>query len=117
MEIKEKVSHLKGLMEGMEYDTHSKEGKLIAAIVDILDDMADEIAGLDEDVETLYDYADELDEDLGEVEREIYGDFDEDDYDDEPKKSRKEKKEKHGFFGRKKKNDEDEDDDIEFLDL
>lgn len=78
MEIKEKVSHLKGLMEGMEYDTHSKEGKLIAAIVDILDDMADEIAGLDEDVETLYDYADELDEDLGEVEREIYGDFDED---------------------------------------
>ena len=80
MEIKEKVSHLKGLMEGMEYDTHSKEGKLIAAIVDILDDMADEIAGLDEDVETLYDCADELDEDLGE--REIYGDFDEDDYDD-----------------------------------
>ena len=53
MEIKEKVSHLKGLMEGMEYDTHSKEGKLIAAIVDILDDMADEIAGLDEDVETV----------------------------------------------------------------
>ena len=44
--------------------------------------MADEIAGLDEDVETLYDCADELDEDLGEVEREIYGDFDEDDYDD-----------------------------------
>lgn len=87
MEIKEKVSHLKGLMEGMEYDTHSKEGKLIAAIADILDDMAEEIAGLDEDVETLYDYADELDEDLGEVEREIYGDFDGmddyEDYDDE----------------------------------
>ena len=82
MEIKEKVSHLKGLMEGMEYDTHSKEGKLIAAIADILDDMAEEIAGLNEDVETLYDYADELDEDLGEVEREIYGDFDDDDYDD-----------------------------------
>ena len=83
MEIKEKVSHLKGLMEGMEYDTHSKEGKLIAAIADILDDMAEEIAGLDEDVETLYDYADELDE----VEREIYGDLDDmddyEDYDDE----------------------------------
>lgn len=46
MEIKEKVSHLKGLMEGMEYDTHSKEGKLIAAIADILDDMAEEIARL-----------------------------------------------------------------------
>lgn len=82
MEIMEKVSHLKGLMEGMEYDTKSKEGKLISAIVDILEDMADELEGLGEDVETLYDYADELDEDLGEVESELYGDFDEDDFDD-----------------------------------
>ncbi len=82
MEIKEKVSHLKGLMEGMEFDTTSKEGKLIAAITDILEDMADELEGLNEDVETLYDYADELDEDLGEVERELYGDFDDEDFDD-----------------------------------
>ena len=41
MEIKNKVAHLKGLMEGMEFDTSSKEGKIIDAIVDILDDMAD----------------------------------------------------------------------------
>ncbi len=81
MEIKEKVSHLKGLMEGMEFDTKSKEGKLISAITEILEDMADELEGLNEDIETLYDYSDELDEDLGEVERELYGDFDEDDFD------------------------------------
>ena len=38
MEITEKVAYLKGLMEGMELDTEKKEGKLLAAIIDILDD-------------------------------------------------------------------------------
>ena len=60
----------------MEYDLTSKEGKIISEILDILTDMADEIAGLNEDVDTLYDYADELDADLGEVESELYGEFD-----------------------------------------
>ena len=76
MDINEKVSHLKGLIEGMEYDLTSKEGKIISEILDILTDMADEIAGLIEDVDTLYDYADDLDADLGEVESELYGEFD-----------------------------------------
>lgn len=86
MEIKEKVSHLKGLVEGMEYDLTTKEGKIIAAMMDILDDIADELDGVNEDIETLYDYADELDADLGDVESELYGDFDDDDeyaYDDD----------------------------------
>ncbi|MCR5353432.1 MAG: hypothetical protein K6D98_03925 [Clostridiales bacterium] len=81
MDIKEKVSHLMGLIEGMEYDLTTKEGRIIAEIMDILSDMADEIAVINEDVDTLYDYADELDEDLGAVESELYGDCccDEDD--------------------------------------
>ena len=80
MTISEKVSHLTGLIEGMEYDLNTKEGKIISAIVDILGDMADEIDMLTEDVETLYDYADELDADLGDVESELYGDEFDDDY-------------------------------------
>ena len=39
MEISEKVAYLKGLAEGLNLDTDSKEGKLIAAIIDVLDDM------------------------------------------------------------------------------
>ncbi len=74
MDIKEKVSHLMGLIEGMEYDLSTKEGRIISEIIDILSDMADEISAINEDVDTLYDYADELDEDLGEVESELYGD-------------------------------------------
>lgn len=83
MEIKEQVAHLKGLIEGMEYDMTTKEGKIFAAVMDILENMADEIDGINEDVETLYDYADELDEDLGDVESELYGEFcDDEDYED-----------------------------------
>ena len=80
MEITEKVAYLKGLMEGMELDTEKKEGKLLAAIIDILDDIALEI-------EDLKDYADELGEgldavsdDLEDVEDLL---FDEDEEDDE----------------------------------
>ena len=36
MEITEKVAYLKGLAEGMELDTEKKEGKLLAAIIDVL---------------------------------------------------------------------------------
>ena len=36
MEISEKVAYLKGLAEGLNLDTDSKEGKLIAAIIDVL---------------------------------------------------------------------------------
>ena len=80
MEIIEKVAYLKGLAEGMELDTEKKEGKLLAAIIDILDDIALEI-------EDLKDYADELGEgldavsdDLEDVEDLL---FDEDEEDDE----------------------------------
>ena len=80
MDIMEKVAYLKGLMEGMEIDTDKKEGKLLAAIIDILDDIALEI-------EDLKDYADELGEgldavsdDLEDVEDLL---FDEDEEDDE----------------------------------
>ena len=46
MEITEKVAYLKGLAEGMELDTEKKEGKLLAAIIDVLDDIALEIADM-----------------------------------------------------------------------
>lgn len=79
MTVNEKVAHLKGVMEGMDFDVTTKEGKLLDLIVDVLDDICEELDINAEDIETLYDYADELDADLGEVERDLYGD--DDDYD------------------------------------
>ena len=50
MEISEKVAYLKGLAEGLNLDTDSKEGKLIAAIIDVLDDMAEKFAEIDDEL-------------------------------------------------------------------
>ena len=37
MTVTEKVAYLKGLMEGMKIDTESNEGKILAAMADILE--------------------------------------------------------------------------------
>lgn len=74
MNITEKAAYLKGLMEGMNYDTATNEGKLFAAIADLLEDITLTVADLDDEVATLGEYVDELDEDLGAVEEDLYGD-------------------------------------------
>ena len=83
MTTTEKVAHLKGVMEGMEFDTTTKEGKLLSLIVDILDDLTVEVTEIEDDLDTLFDFADELDADLGDVEADLYGDDDYDEFDDE----------------------------------
>ena len=88
MTLIEKAAYIKGLVDGMELDKESKEGKVIAALVDLLGEVVESIDGLEADVDELYEYAEELDEDLGEVEAvlceddEDYDDYD-DDFDDE----------------------------------
>ena len=93
MNITEKASYLKGLAEGLDYDKTTKEGKLIAALIDLVNDMANEIADaeadiaeLETDVDSLNDYVEELDDDLEDVEDfldELYEEDDEDEEDDE----------------------------------
>lgn len=84
MEIKEKVAYVKGLAEGLGLDENDKNGKILAAIIDLLGDMAEEIDAIEENSEYLENYIEELDEDLGMVEEDLYcGEDDEDDFDDE----------------------------------
>ena len=70
MGISEKVAYLKGLMEGMNLNADSNEGKLFLAIADVLDEIE------------LGDGLDVISDDLGDVEDIVY-DEDEDDYEDE----------------------------------
>ena len=79
MEITEKVAYLKGLAEGMELDTEKKEGKLLAAIIDVLDDIALELADMKADQEELYDGLDAVSDDLEDVEDAVFGDEDDED--------------------------------------
>ncbi len=90
MNVTEKSAYLKGLAEGLSLDPQKPETKIINALLDLVGDMSAKISELEKDLETLNDYVDELDEDLGYVEEFVYGDdddaYDLDDYedDDEP---------------------------------
>ena len=82
MGISEKVAYLKGLAEGLALDTDSKEGKLIAAIIDVLDVMADEIVDMQDEMVDLEDGLDAVSDDLSEVEESLYELEDEEDEED-----------------------------------
>ena len=76
MTITEKVAYLKGLAEGMKLDTDKNEGKLLAAIIDTLAEICDEIDALDDAQIELAEQLDAVDEDLSAVEDIIYEDDD-----------------------------------------
>ena len=74
MGISEKIAYLKGLMEGMNVDTESNEGKLFAAVVDVLDEIALEVEDLTDEVMELGDGLDVISDDLSDVEDIVYDD-------------------------------------------
>ena len=79
MEISEKVAYLKGLAEGMELDTEKKEGKLIAAIIDVLDEMSIRFEDIDDNLVDLEDGLDAVSDDLEDVEDIVFEDWDDED--------------------------------------
>ena len=83
MEITEKVAYLKGLAEGMELDTGKKEGKLLSAIIDVLEDIALELQDIQEEQAELAEGLDAVSDDLEDVEDAVFGDDEDDDEDEE----------------------------------
>ena len=83
MTLNERASYIKGLCDGMEIDKTSKEGKVIAALCELVSNMAVAIEELEEEVCDLRDYIEELDEDLGDVEEVLCDSDDYDDYEDD----------------------------------
>jgi hypothetical protein len=82
MTISEKSAYLKGLMDGLNLNTESDEGKMIAAIVDLLGDVTKKLTAVEDTTIAISDELDEIEEDLDAIEDFIL-DEDEDDYDDE----------------------------------
>ena len=84
MNTSEKVAYVKGLAEGLGYDNTSKEGKILAAILDILEDVAHDIEDLEENAWDLGEAIDQVSDDLAEIEELVYDeDFDDDEDEDE----------------------------------
>lgn len=82
------VGYLKGLMEGMDLDRESANGKLLTGIVSLLGELSDRVEAMDELLDDLNDYVESIDDDLSELEgdrdddMDIFGGDDEDDDED-----------------------------------
>ena len=86
MTISEKSAYLKGMMDGMSLDTEKDEGKMLAAIVDLLGDVTKKLTDVEDTTIAISDELDEIEEDLDAIEDYILDeedeDYDEYDYDD-----------------------------------
>ena len=83
MNITERDAYLKGLAEGMELNTDKREGKLLAAVIDVLEDIALELEDIRDEQAELADGLDAVSDDLEDVEEAVFDDEDEDGEDDE----------------------------------
>ena len=92
MTISEKSAYLKGLRDGLKLSTETDEGKMIAAIVDLLGDLTRKVTDIEDTTIAISDELDEIEEDLDAIEDYImdeeddydeYDDEDEEDWDDE----------------------------------
>ena len=81
MTINEKAAYLKGLMEGLQLDTEKAEGKMIAAMVDLLGDLSKKLTNVEDTTIAISDELDEIEEDLDAIEDFIM-EFEEDEDDD-----------------------------------
>ena len=80
MDLNAKAAYIRGLMTGMEFDPNSKNGKIIAAMMDLLEEMASTVTEHDEALDQVYEDVDTLDEDLTDLVNFV---FDVDEEDDE----------------------------------
>lgn len=80
MEITEKVAYIKGLIEGLGLNDSTKEGKVLLAMIDLLDDIALSVSDLEDSMDLMGEQLDALDEDMEEIYDDCFGG--DDDYDD-----------------------------------
>jgi endogenous inhibitor of DNA gyrase (YacG/DUF329 family) len=70
-DISERVSYLQGLSEGLNVSDNSPQGKVIAGILGVLEDVTNSLTDLRTDVEDLKDYIECIDDDLTDLEEQI----------------------------------------------
>ena len=82
--MRKKIAYIRGLAEGMDL-RHSKEGRILTNIIQVLEDMAESMEVLEERQDELETYMETIDEDLHDLEEDVYEDIefadeDNDDY-------------------------------------
>jgi hypothetical protein len=72
MKLTEKMSYLKGYIDAIDANKDSKEWQVISKMTDLMDEMVVYIEDLQSQVDELSELCEILDEDLGEVEEEVF---------------------------------------------
>ncbi len=88
MKLSEQMSYFKGLVDGMEIDLTTKEGKILSQLMEVLQASVLYIDDLQNQVDELTELCEDLDSDLGAVEELLLDEdeeieFDDDDDDDD----------------------------------
>ena len=83
MDLNAKAAYIRGMMKGMEFDPTTQEGKIIVAMMDLLEEMADVVSEHDDALDQAFDELDAIDEDMDDLVDSIFGDDDEDEEEDE----------------------------------
>lgn len=83
MDLNAKAAYIRGLMTGMEFDPASKNGKVIAAMMDLLEEMAATVTEHDNALDQVYDELETLDQDLDDLVMDLYGEDEEEGEEDE----------------------------------
>jgi len=101
MTLSEKSAYLKGLMDGLKLSTETDEGKMIAAIVDLLGDLTRKVTDIEDTTIAISDELDEIEEDLDAIEDFIMDEEDDfDDFEDEDEEWDEDEEYEEGFdFG------------------
>ena len=66
MDLNAKAAYIRGMMKGMEFDPTTQEGKIIVAMMDLLEEMADVVSEHDDALDQAFDELDAIDEDMDE---------------------------------------------------
>ncbi len=74
MNTLEKLAYLKGLVEGLALDETKKDTKVINNLIGLLEDVVVSLAALEGSVNEMQQQIDAVDEDLGEIEKDLYSD-------------------------------------------
>jgi len=78
--IKERVAYLQGLTQGLNVSSSTAEGEVLINIIDVLDDMAEEFNNIQLVQDDLGNFVESIDEDLTDLEEEIYEDVDDENF-------------------------------------
>jgi hypothetical protein len=79
----DRTAYLRGLAEGLKLDKEKNENRLMLEMLAVMDEMAQKIKDVEEDMDEMNEYVESIDDDLGDIEDALFGDDEECDDDDD----------------------------------